>query len=334
MNGFLLHRLLILAAGAAIDLAAGDPQGFPHPVRAIGKLITATERFLRRIMDIPEAADAGRGRKRLAGAVLTVFVAAVSTAVPFAVIRAARLIHPYLAAAAEIAAVWQILAMRSLRDAAMDVYRPLAAGNTEAARRAVSMIVGRDTDRLDSGGIARAAVETVAENFTDGVVSPLIFMIIFGVPGGFFCKAVNTMDSMIGYRNDRYRDFGTAAAKLDDTVNYIPARAAALFMILAAFLLPGCDGRGAARIFRRDRYRHPSPNSAQTESACAGALGIRLAGDMWYFGELHRKPWIGDAGRPAEPEDIRRAVRLMAAASALAFAAGLAVLAAAAALIR
>ena len=216
------------------------------------------------------------------------------------------------------------------------------------------MIVGRDTDRLDAEGIAKAAVETVAENTSDGVTAPLFYMILLGGAGGIFYKAVNTMDSMTGYKNDRYRYFGTAAARLDDVMNYIPSRLTALCMILTCFL-PGKetvqtlqqgmgggaaaegkavpvripDGTAAFRIWRRDRRRSPSPNSAQTESVCAGALHLRLLGDTWYFGEVHHKAEIGDGGRPVEPEDITRAVRLMNRTAILMFAAGILALAAA-----
>ena len=192
----------------------------------------------------------------------------------------------------------------------MKVYRALSAGDTEGARRAVSMIVGRDTTRLDRAGIARAAVETVAENTSDGVVAPMVFLAIGGAPLGFFYKAVNTMDSMLGYVEPPYRDIGFVPAKMDDVMNCLPARLSALLMLAAGALL-GMDGRNGWRIFRRDRYNHASPNSAQTESVCAGLLGLRLAGDAWYHGVLHKKPYIGDPSREVEPEDIPRSCRLL-----------------------
>ena len=175
-----------------------------------------------------------------------------------------------------------------------------------------AMIVGRDTQNLSEAGVAKAAIETVAENTSDGVIAPMIYTAIFGPILGFFYKAVNTMDSMIGYKNEKYLYFGRTAAKLDDAVNYIPARISAWLMILAA-LLGGkeFDAKRAYRIYKRDRYNHASPNSAQTESVCAGALGIRLAGDASYFGKLVKKPYIGDACREVSPEDIRRVNRLM-----------------------
>ncbi len=196
------------------------------------------------------------------------------------------------------------------------VQRALEKGDTEGARYAVSMIVGRDTDVLDEDGIARAAVETVAENASDGVIAPMIWMILFGAVGGFFYKSINTMDSMLGYKNEKYLYFGRAAAKTDDVVNYIPARISGLLMVITAPIV-GLDGRCAWKIFRRDRYKHASPNSAQTESACAGALGLRLAGDAIYGGVVHKKEYIGDPVKSIEPKDITRAGRLMYAASVM-----------------
>ena len=209
-----------------------------------------------------------------------------------------------------------MLAARCLCKESMKVCKAAKAGDTEEARKAVSMIVGRDTAVLDRDGIIRAAVETVAENTSDGVTAPLFYMGLGGAVGALFYKSVNTMDSMIGYRDEKYADIGRFAAKLDDVLNYIPSRLTALLMSAAAPVV-GLDGRNALRIWRRDRRKHASPNSAQTESACAGALHVRLAGDAWYFGKLHKKPYIGDDDRPVEAEDIRRANRLMYAASVL-----------------
>lgn len=207
---------------------------------------------------------------------------------------------------------YQILATKCLKVESMKVYKCLKDQNLQAARQAVSMIVGRDTEVLDEEGVAKAAIETVAENTSDGVIAPMLYTAIGGPILGFFYKAVNTMDSMVGYKNDKYLFFGRTAAKLDDVVNYIPARISAWLLILAASF-PGREfsGREAYRIFRRDRYQHASPNSAQTEAACAGALGIQLAGDAYYFGKKVEKPYIGDAMRPVEAEDIRRVNRLM-----------------------
>ena len=221
-----------------------------------------------------------------------------------------------LGAVAESVLCCYMLAARCLCRESMKVCRAAESGDIEEARRAVSMIVGRDTAVLDRDGIIRAAVETVAENTSDGVTAPLFYMGLGGAVGAFFYKSVNTMDSMIGYKNEKYADIGWFAAKLDDVLNFIPSRLTALLMAAAAPVL-GLDRRGALRIWRRDRRKHASPNSAQTESACAGALHVRLAGDAWYFGKLHKKPYIGDDDRPIESGDIRRANRLMYGASVM-----------------
>lgn len=198
----------------------------------------------------------------------------------------------------------------------MKVYEPIEAGDLAESRKRLSMIVGRDTENLDFEGITKAVVETVAENTSDGVIGPMLFMLIGGAPLAFVYKAINTMDSMIGYKNDKYLYFGRAAARLDDLVNLIPARITGLAMV-AVSAPCGLDGKNAAKIFRRDRKNHSSPNSAHPESACAGALGVQLGGDACYFGKRYAKQTIGDALRPVEKEDIKRACRLMYASSAL-----------------
>ena len=209
-----------------------------------------------------------------------------------------------------------------IRDRSTNVYRELTKPDLPAARIAVSRIVGRDTQALTAEGVTKAAVETVAENASDGVIAPLLYMLLGGAPLALTYKAINTMDSMVGYKNERYLRFGRAAAKLDDIANYLPSRIAALLWVAAA-ALTGNDARSAWRIWRRDRRNHASPNSAQTESACAGALNVQLAGPAYYFGQYYPKPTIGDAVRPIEPEDIRRADRMMYAESLLALALGL-----------
>lgn len=310
------ERILILLAGCLLDLIVGDPHFLWHPVQGIGWLIEKTEKCIR--SRLPDTA---------AGAVLAVVVVSVSTAVPAGLIALARLIHPVVAWIVEIVMCAQCLAMKSLKTESMKVYERLRNQDLPGARKAVSMIVGRDTERLDEAGVTRAAVETVAENASDGVIAPLLFLALFGVPGGFFYKSVNTMDSMIGYKNDKYRHFGTAAAHLDDIVNYLPSRISALFMIGGAFILPKpFSGKRAFHIWRRDRRKHASPNSAQTESVMAGALGVRLAGDAFYFGKLVKKPTIGDPVRIIEAEDIRRANRLLYVTSFLVLAACVAVM--------
>ncbi len=305
-----MWSLWAMVIGFGLDLLLGDPQGWPHPVAAIGRLIAALERGLRRIF------PATPGGERAAGGVLWLLTVLTAAGVPTLALWLCHRVSPWLRLAAESAMCWQILAVKSLRVESMKVHDALAAEDVEGARRAVSMIVGRDTRRLDRAGICRAAVETVAENTSDGVVAPLVFLALGGAPLGFFYKAVNTMDSMLGYIEPPYRDLGYIPAKADDAANYLPARLSALLMLAAGGLLGMDVGRGW-RIFHRDRYRHASPNSAQTESVCAGLLGLELAGDAWYHGVLHRKPAIGDPVRAVERADIPRACRLLYVTAAL-----------------
>lgn len=248
--------------------------------------------------------------ERIGGVILVVIVVSVSTTVPFGILYVAYHVQFWLGIMIESFMCYQILAARSLQKESDLVYLALRDKGIEAARKAVSMIVGRDTESLDEEGVTKAAVETVAENTSDGVIAPLCYMILGGAVLGFTYKSINTMDSMVGYKNEKYQYFGTAAAKLDDVVNYIPARISAVLMVVAAFLT-GMNGKNAWKIFLRDRYNHKSPNSAQTESVMAGALDIQLAGDAWYFGKLHKKPTIGDPIRTIEIEDIRRSHKLM-----------------------
>ena len=315
------------------------------------------------IQNAQDTQNARESRERAAGGVLVLLVLIASTGLVLLLLALCRRINPWLGIIAEGILCGRLLALRSLREAAYAVRDPLLQGDVDGARRAVSMIVGRDTDSLNAEGIAKAAVETVAENTSDGVTAPLFYMILLGGIGGIFYKAVNTMDSMIGYKNDRYRFFGTAAARLDDVMNYIPSRLSALLMILTCAVpfkgisdpqspkgifqsksrgrlkeespdsqqgesqdkvrkeLP--DMHAAFRIWRRDRRKSPSPNSAQTESVCAGALHLRLLGDTWYFGKLHHKAEIGDGDRAVEPHDITRAVSLMVRTSLLLYAIGI-----------
>ncbi len=321
------ERILIICVGGILDLILGDPHWLWHPVRGIGKMIEWTERGLRRLFGIRPEREADIGKKKAAGVVLVLVVLTATLAVTFGLLTLAGMLHPAFRIALECIICYQMLAIRSLKVESMRVFRALKNGDVEAARSAVSMIVGRDTGHLTAEGITKAAVETVAENTSDGVIAPLLYLFVFGVYGGVAYKAVNTMDSMVGYRNDRYLYLGRFAARMDDVCNFVPARVSALCMILAAFLL-GFNGRRAAFIFKRDRYCHASPNSAQTEAVCAGALGVELAGDAWYLGVLHRKPVIGDAVREVEAEDIARANRLLYVTSGIVFLVGILVLAA------
>lgn len=311
------QHLVALAVGFALDLALGDPHGWPHPVVWIGRLISWLEGLLRSAFPKTPAGE------RAAGATMAVLVVAASWGACALALGLAALVWPPLSLALECVVCYQMLATRSLRVESMRVCRALEAGDLAGAREAVSMIVGRDTAALDAAGVTRAAVETVAENSSDGVVAPMLFMALGGAPLGVAYKAVNTMDSMVGYRNERYRHFGTAAARADDVANLVPARVTGALMCAAAGLV-GLDAAGAWRVMRRDHARHASPNSAWTEAACAGALGVRLAGDASYFGEVVHKPWIGDDDRPVEPADVRRANRLLLATAGLAAAACLA----------
>lgn len=296
--------MLALCVGFVLDLIIGDPYNLPHPVRWIGSLISAVEHRMYKD-HMPDA------EKKKAGVWLVLIVCMVTLLCSGLLLVCAYMVHPYLGMAIEAIMTFQILATKSLKVESMKVYKALHEDGIQAARKAVSMIVGRDTEALDETGVAKAAIETVAENTSDGVIAPMIYLALGGPVLGMVYKAINTMDSMVGYKNDRYLYYGRAAAKLDDIVNYIPARISALIMVVAAGLMPGASGKNAWKIYVRDRYNHASPNSAQTESACAGALGIRLAGNAYYFGKLYEKPYIGDATRDVEVEDIRKVNRLM-----------------------
>ena len=299
-----MRSLCALILGFCLDLLVGDPHGIPHPVVYIGKLISAVEKLARRVF--PKTV---RG-ENIAGGVIWVVVVLASTGLPLLVLWLAYGVNRWLGLALETIMCAQILATKSLRQESMKVYAALKTGDLDKARYAVSMIVGRDTARLDEAGVARAAVETVAENTSDGIIAPMLFLAIGGAPLGFFYKAVNTMDSMLGYVEMPYKNVGLVPAKMDDVFNYLPARISALLMLVAGDLL-GMDGENGWKIFKRDRYNHASPNSAQTESVCAGLMGLRLAGDAWYHGVLHKKKFIGDPVREIEPEDIPRACRLL-----------------------
>ena len=309
---------MALIAGCILDWLMGDPYWLFHPVRFMGNMISALEARLRRLF--PE-------HLLLAGGVLAGFMCLFWTLIPvlgflgiyrgllsFGIQRHWIYICLFVL---ESFFCGQLLAARSLQTESMKVCSALKEGDIEKARKDVSMIVGRDTAVLDRDGIARAAVETVAENTSDGVIAPFFFMAVFGPAGGFFYKAVNTMDSMVGYKNETYLLFGRAAAKMDDAVNWLPARLSGMLLTAAAWLLPGMDGKNAWRIFKRDRFNHASPNSAQGEAACAGALHLRLAGDAWYFGTLYKKPYIGDDDRPIRPDDIKGVCSLMFGAQGL-----------------
>lgn len=306
------YHIFAFIAGFVLDLLIGDPHFIPHPVRLIGSLISFCDKRLN--------CDAGYNisEKKInlikykRGMLLAFTVIIATFAISVIIIVAAYSINLYAGVIAEAVMTWQILATKCLRVESMRVYDALRTDGVDAGRRAVSMIVGRDTSVLDAAGVTRAAVETIAENTSDGVIAPMLYTAIGGPVLGFVYKAVNTMDSMLGYKNDKYMYFGRFAARLDDVVNFIPARISAYLMIAAAFIGGRqFDGKNAYRIFKRDRFNHASPNSAQTESVCAGALRVQLAGDAVYFGKLVKKKYIGDGLREIECEDIKRANRLM-----------------------
>lgn len=306
-----MTTIVALVIGFALDAVLGDPRWLPHPVVAMGRAISWLERHLRAALGEEPA------RLRLAGRVVVVVLVAGTFLLTCAVLWLCGLVSPWLRLAAESWLSYQALAACELRRQTMAVRAELLRGDLPAARRAVSMVVGRETACLDEAGVTRAAVETVAENASDGVIAPIVYLAIGGAPLGLAYKAVNTMDSMIGYKNDRYIDFGRCAALTDDVVNWLPARFAGL-CIVAAAPLAGLDGAGALRVWRRDHTKSESPNAAQTEAAMAGALGIHLNGDATYFGKVVHKPELGEDTRPIEPDDIRRAGRLMYVACALA----------------
>ena len=305
-----------IVLGFLLDFWLADPAWMPHPVVFMGRCITRLETLLR--VGLPATP---RG-ERMAGRILAFMLPAGTLLLTGGVCWLPDRLHPLAGLAVQTLWCWQALAVKGLAVESRNVYRYLAAGDLPGARKAVSRIVGRDTQALTEEGVTKAAVETVAENFSDGVAAPLFYMLLGGAPLALCYKAVNTMDSMVGYKNEKYLHFGRAAARLDDAANYLPSRLAALFWIGAA-VLTGANGRQAWRIWRRDRRNHASPNSAQTESACAGALGVQLAGPAYYFGEYYDKPTIGDATRPVEPRDILRANRMLCVASVLAGAVGL-----------
>ena len=305
------YSLYALIGGFLLDLVLGDPHTPYHPACIIGKYISGYEKLLRKhlLKD-----NAGEKLQKRAGIYLVVLVLITATLIPALLLMAAYWMHPYVGLGAEMIMCYAVLAARSLQTESMKVYDALQTDGLEAGRKAVSMIVGRDTQNLDEKGVTKAAVETIAENFSDGVVAPMFYMILGVTVAGYFYKAVNTMDSMVGYKNEKYLYFGRAAAHLDDIVNYIPARISALVMIGASFLMK-LDGPNAWKIFIRDRHNHASPNSAQTEAVAAGALDVMLAGDAYYFGQLYHKKTIGDDIRPIEVNDIRVMNRLMYASA-------------------
>ena len=293
-----------IVAGFILDLIFGDPHWLPHPICLIGNLIGFLEKNLRRLL------APGKTALLLGGALMVVIVLALSYAVPYAILMLAEQVSPWLKFALETIMFYQIFATKCLRDESMKVYTALHNNDLADARVKLSWIVGRDTKELTAEEVTKGAVETVAENTADGIIAPMLYMFIGGAPLAFLYKGINTMDSMVGYKNDKFLYFGRCAAKLDDLANLIPARITGLVMILASYFL-NLNAKGAWKIFWRDRYNHLSPNSAMTESVTAGALNIQLGGDHFYFGKLVHKDTIGDNIRQVVPEDIVAANNLL-----------------------
>lgn len=309
---FSVEILIAALAGFLLDLLLGDPAWMPHPVVAMGKAISLMENWFRKWFPKTDKGE------RAAGTLMGILLPLLTLVCSGLIIWAFGLIDPKFRLIPEIIWSWQVLAMRDLRKESRNVKEKLETEPLEEARKAVGRIVGRDTEQLNEEQVAKAAIESVAESFSDGEVAPLFYLLIGGAPLALCYKAINTMDSMVGYKNDRYLNYGRFAAKLDDVANYLPSRIAALLLILAAFLL-GENGAQAYSIWKRDRRNHASPNSAQTESAMAGALGLQLNGPAYYFGKLVDKPTVGDPLQPATPKDIDRANCMMYAGAFLAF---------------
>ena len=301
-----MNHLIAFVSGFILDLLFGDPHFMPHPVKVMGRLIGFLTKKL----------NNGSGRKAK-GFLMMLFLIVFSGGMSFLILFFAYDLNPYFGMVVEAIMTYQCLAIKQLRRESMLVYRELKKNDLTNGRKAVSMIVGRDTESLSAEGVTKAAVETVAENTSDGIIAPMLFLAIGGPVLGMIYKAVNTMDSMVGYRNEEFGEFGFFPAKTDDVLNYLPARISAVFMISACSTGRDFDAKNAYRIWKRDRRKHASPNSAQTESVAAGALHVQLAGDASYFGEIHHKEFIGDPDRSPETEDIKRMNDLMYATAFL-----------------
>ncbi len=306
----------LIVAAFVLDLLLGDPHGMPHPVILIGAIINRLEVVLASVFN----------NRRLAGVLLTGLTLLITGALAYGVLRLAAVIHPVVGLILAVWLAYSTLALRALHKESREVVRFLEQKRLVDARRSLSMIVGRETATLDEEGILRACIETVSENTSDGVVGPLFYLFIGGPVLGVLYKAASTLDSMVGYRDDQYRELGWASARLDDLLNLLPARLTGMLMVLAA-LFCGLDARGAFRIMWRDARKHASPNAGFPEAATAGALGIRLGGPATYFGERVEKPTLGDNHRPVTLASYRGAVRLMYLSSFFAVAMGFGLLA-------
>lgn len=309
MKLLLVSRMELIFIGYLLDIAFGDPYWLPHPIRFIGKGIKNCERVLRKIFH--------DGKKAKIGGVILASVIIISTyLITFLVLNTSKMYSSLFGNLLEAFMIFQILATKSLAKESRKVYYPLKEKDLLKARKFVSYIVGRDTNYLDEEGITRATVETVAENISDGIIAPLFYIFIGGAPLGMAYKAINTLDSMVGYKNEKYKYFGWASAKIDDLANFIPARLTAVLIIFASMLLR-YDYKNSFNITLRDRKNHSSPNCGYPEAAVAGALRVQLGGTNIYFGESVYKPTIGDKIRELEFEDINRTITIMYVASFL-----------------
>nr|WP_321270163.1 adenosylcobinamide-phosphate synthase CbiB [uncultured Tolumonas sp.] len=302
--------LVLYSTAFLLDLILGDPHHWPHPIRWIGNSISWVQKKIRAVCHSEPALYIG-------GAVLWVVIVGTTWLITWAVISGLISINIWLGRLVELWLAYTILAGRCLSDAAMDVYRALDSGSLANSRRLLSYIVGRDTSQLNETQITLGVVETVAENTVDGVIAPLFYLFLGGVPLAMAYKAINTLDSMVGYKNEKYKAIGCVSARIDDLANLIPARISWLLLTMAAWGLK-LDARQAFKIGWRDRYQHKSPNCGWPEASVAGALGVRLGGPNSYFGELVEKPWIGDPLREINQQDIKLTIRLMFIASAIA----------------
>lgn len=296
------ESLWMVAAALAVDRLVGDPARLPHPVVLIGRWI--------RWLEAKTYAKEPKGRSFRFGVLLCLTTTFGSAAAAYAIVQLCLLVHPWLGYAANVWLISTTIAWKGLADAGWRVYRPLRDGRIDEARTYTGYIVGRDTDRLEESELTRATVETMAENTVDAVLSPVLFALLGGAAGAFFYRAANTLDSMVGYRNETYVWYGKASARLDDALNYVPARLAGCLLAAVAFAGGGSVSR-ALRTIRRDASAHPSPNSGYPESAVAGALGIRLGGRNVYGGVESFRAYMGEALRPMERDDIRRTIRML-----------------------
>lgn len=324
--------LIDIAAAFILDLIFGDPHWLPHPVRFIGWLINKTENGLRNHINngtdgvLADNTDRSvselRKSKRRAGVALTIIVAGVTFVIVFIILKAAMLVSPILFHILNIYFIYSSIATKCLAVESKKVYKELINNDIEGARKSLAMLVGRDTENLSHKEIVRGVVETTAENTVDGVISPLFYAVLgslfgLGAPVVYAFKAISTLDSMVGYMNEKYIDLGRFSAKTDDVANYIPARLSGLLLPLSAALC-GLNGYQSFKIMLRDRRNHKSPNCAYPEAAVAGALGVMMGGNNVYFGKVVEKPTIGDAHRDLEPLDIKRTIRLMYCSAVLA----------------